>query len=170
MTESRAHDPRRFVRLDVQEQRRLRKRCRVARGDAPAAGEGREARKDHVGVLVCEQVSGGVEMVVGVSQDALFGPVVMAGLGGAVMALGGFVVNHADGLPIVLPIAAGLAAAAGLFVLAGATPAALGLLADMSEAFPSDRGAIMGLYSVFLGVGQIVGSLIPMLSTKPRRV
>jgi predicted MFS family arabinose efflux permease len=51
-------------------------------------------------------------------------------------------------------------AAAGLFVLAGATPAALGLLADMSEAYPSDRGAIMGLYSVFLAVGQIVGSFV----------
>jgi acyl-CoA synthetase (NDP forming) len=34
------------------------------------------------GVLVCEQVSGGVETVVGVSQDDLFGPVVMVGLGG----------------------------------------------------------------------------------------
>ena len=81
-------------------------------------------------------------------------------LGGAVMAVGGFVVNHAEGLPIVLPVLAAIAAAAGLFVLAGATPAALGLLADMSEAFPTDRGAIMGLYSVFLGLGQIVGSLI----------
>jgi predicted MFS family arabinose efflux permease len=30
----------------------------------------------------------------------------------------------------------------------------------MSERFPTDRGAIMGLYSVFLAVGQIVGSLI----------
>jgi predicted MFS family arabinose efflux permease len=30
----------------------------------------------------------------------------------------------------------------------------------MSERFPSDRGAIMGLYSVFLALGQIVGSLI----------
>ena len=48
----------------------------------------------------------------------------------------------------------------GLFVLAGATPAALGLLADISERFPTDRGAIMGLYSVFLAVGQIGGSLI----------
>ena len=47
----------------------------------------------------------------------------------------------------------------GLFVLAGATPAALGLLADMSEPYPRDRGAIMGLYSVFLAVGQIIGSL-----------
>ena len=47
----------------------------------------------------------------------------------------------------------------GLFVLAGATPAALGLLADVSEAYPEDRGAIMGLYSVFLAIGQIAGSL-----------
>jgi len=45
-------------------------------------------------------------------------------------------------------------------VLAGATPAALGLLADMSERFPADRGAIMGLYSVFLAIGQITGALI----------
>jgi len=81
-------------------------------------------------------------------------------LGGAVMAVGGFVVNHAEGLPLVLPVVAGVVAAAGLFVLAGATPAALGLLADMSEAFPTDRGAIMGLYSVFLALGQIGGSLI----------
>ena len=47
----------------------------------------------------------------------------------------------------------------GLFVLAGATPAALGLLADMSEPYPRDRGAIMGLYSVFLALGQITGSI-----------
>ncbi|MGI8703110.1 MAG: hypothetical protein ACR2JZ_01210, partial [Candidatus Limnocylindrales bacterium] len=40
------------------------------------------------------------------------------------------------------------------------TPAALGLLADISERFPTDRGAIMGLYSVFLALGQIAGSLI----------
>ena len=45
-------------------------------------------------------------------------------------------------------------------MLAGATPAALGLLADISERFPADRGAIMGLYSVFLAIGQIAGSLI----------
>ena len=57
-------------------------------------------------------------------------------------------------------VVAGIAAAVGLFVLAGATPAALGLLADMSERFPTDRGAIMGLYSVFLALGQIIGSLI----------
>ncbi|MEP6470330.1 MAG: hypothetical protein ABJC24_11200, partial [Chloroflexota bacterium] len=50
-------------------------------------------------------------------------------------------------------------AAGGLFIMAGATPAALGLLADITESHPADRGAIMGLYSVFLGVGQIVGAL-----------
>ncbi len=47
-----------------------------------------------------------------------------------------------------------------LFVLSGATPAALGLLADVSEGFEEDRSAIMGLYSVFLGVGQVIGAAI----------
>jgi hypothetical protein len=37
------------------------------------------------GILVCEQVDGGVETVVGVSQDPLFGPVVMAGFGGVLI-------------------------------------------------------------------------------------
>ena len=34
------------------------------------------------GILICEQVSGGVETVVGVVQDDVFGPAVMFGLGG----------------------------------------------------------------------------------------
>ena len=59
-----------------------------------------------------------------------------------------------------LALSAALVAAFGLFVLAGATPAALGLLADVSERFPTDRGAIMGLYSVFLAIGQIIGAVI----------
>jgi acetate---CoA ligase (ADP-forming) len=37
------------------------------------------------GVLVCETVTDGVETVVGVSQDPLFGPVVMVGLGGVLV-------------------------------------------------------------------------------------
>ena len=41
-----------------------------------------EEAPDADGVLVCEQVDGGVETVVGVAQDELFGPVVMFGLGG----------------------------------------------------------------------------------------
>src|SRR5678815_5840779 len=80
--------------------------------------------------------------------------------GGATLVGAGLVVNHSMGLPIVILVAAVVVAGAGLFVLAGATPAALGLLADISERFPADRGAIMGLYSVFLAIGQIIGSLI----------
>jgi MFS family permease len=81
-------------------------------------------------------------------------------LGGGGLVGAGIVVNHGLGLPLVALIAAAAVAAFGLFVMAGATPAALGLLADISERFPDDRGAIMGLYSVFLAVGQIVGALI----------
>jgi predicted MFS family arabinose efflux permease len=79
-------------------------------------------------------------------------------LGGAALVGAGMVVNHATALPVI--VVASLVALFGLFVMAGATPAALGLLADVSERFPNDRGAIMGLYSVFLAVGQITGALI----------
>ncbi len=81
-------------------------------------------------------------------------------IGGAVM-LGAFLaINHAAGWPVPAVLAMLAIGAVGLFVLAGATPAAIGLLADMTEAYPDDRGAIMGLYSVFLGLGQIFGSLV----------
>ncbi|HWH23320.1 MAG TPA: hypothetical protein VNW68_00335 [Candidatus Limnocylindria bacterium] len=81
-------------------------------------------------------------------------------LGGGVMVAAGIALNYSAGwgLPVQLALLAPLAG--GLFVLAGATPAALGLLADISEAFPDDRGAIMGLYSVFLAVGQIIGAML----------
>jgi predicted MFS family arabinose efflux permease len=81
-------------------------------------------------------------------------------LGGAVLVGAGLLINHSAGLPMLLALTAGLVAAFGLFVLAGATPAALGLLADVSERYPTDRGAIMGLYSVFLAIGQIIGAVI----------
>jgi MFS family permease len=90
--------------------------------------------------------------------------------GGAVLAVGGLLLNHSEGLPLLIPVAGVLAAAFGLFVLAGATPAALGLLADISERFPADRGAIMGLYSVFLAVGQIAGSLIGGMAADMRGI
>ncbi len=87
-------------------------------------------------------------------------------LGGIGLVGAGLMVNHAGFNAGTDPLIGGAVAAAsfvfvaGLFVLAGATPAAVGLLADVSERFPGDRGAIMGLYSVFLAVGQIGGSLI----------
>jgi MFS family permease len=81
-------------------------------------------------------------------------------LGGATMLVAVALVNHAAEAPLLVVVALLVVAAGGLFVLAGATPAAIGLLADMTESYPDDRGAIMGLYSVFLGLGQIVGSII----------
>jgi predicted MFS family arabinose efflux permease len=79
--------------------------------------------------------------------------------GGGVLAAAALALNHGAGLPPPALAALLVPIVGGLFVLAGATPAALGLLADMSEPYPRDRGAIMGLYSVFLAVGQILGSL-----------
>lgn len=45
-----------------------------------------------------------------------------------------------------------------LLILSGFTPAALTYLADVTESYAADRGSIMGLYSVFLGVGQLLGT------------
>jgi MFS family permease len=81
-------------------------------------------------------------------------------IGGAVMLTAAAAINHVGADPLLLLLVLVAIAAGGLFVLAGATPAAIGLLADMTEAYPDDRGAIMGLYSVFLGLGQIVGSIV----------
>jgi len=86
--------------------------------------------------------------------------IIAVGLAGAfVMIVAAFALNHAAGWGDVLRLGLAGMAAAGLFVMAGATPAALGLLADVTESHPGDRGAIMGLYSVFLGLGQIIGAL-----------
>jgi MFS family permease len=76
------------------------------------------------------------------------------------------IINHAADAPPLFTIALLGLAGGGLFVLAGATPAALGLLADVTEAFPDDRGAIMGLYSVFLGLGQITGAIVGGLAAQ----
>lgn len=80
--------------------------------------------------------------------------------GGALIAVAVALLNHSAGQPWPLLVIYGIALAGGVFVLAGATPAAIGLLADITEAYPADRAAIMGLYSVFLAIGQIAGSLI----------
>jgi MFS family permease len=81
-----------------------------------------------------------------------------------------FLLNHSGDAPVLLQLAAVLVAGAALFVLAGATPAALGLLADVSESYPNDRGAIMGLYSVFLGVGQILGNALAGVAAELRGI
>ena len=87
--------------------------------------------------------------------------IILYGLGGgALLVVAAVAINHSAGMPVPLLLLFGALAVFGLFVLAGATPAAIGLLADVTEAYPDDRGAIMGLYSVFLGLGQIGGAFI----------
>jgi MFS family permease len=87
--------------------------------------------------------------------------IILYGLGGgALLVVGAVAINHSGGQPDLVRLVFLAPIALGVFVLAGATPAAIGLLADVTEAYPDDRGAIMGLYSVFLGLGQIGGSLI----------
>jgi MFS family permease len=69
-----------------------------------------------------------------------------------------FLINHQPALnaPWVLPLA--LLLVVSIMVQSGFTPAALAHLADITENHTSDRGAIMGLYSVFLGLGQFLGA------------
>ena len=47
---------------------------------------------------------------------------------------------------------------AGIFAETSFAPAALAYLADISEDAVKDRGLVMGLYSIFLGLGQILGN------------
>jgi MFS family permease len=46
----------------------------------------------------------------------------------------------------------------GVFLLSGFPPAALNQMAAIADARPGQRGAIMGLYSVVMGIGQFTGS------------
>lgn len=45
----------------------------------------------------------------------------------------------------------------GVFVQSGFTPAALAYLAEIAEEQAEDRGAVMGVYSVLLSIGQLLG-------------
>jgi MFS family permease len=69
-----------------------------------------------------------------------------------------FALNHQPSLqaPLVLPLA--ILLVLSILVQSGFTPAALAYLADITETQNTDRGAIMGLYSVFLGLGQFLGA------------
>lgn len=48
----------------------------------------------------------------------------------------------------------------GIFAESSFAPAALAYLADISEDASKDRGLLMGLYSVFLGLGQLLGGAL----------
>jgi MFS family permease len=47
-----------------------------------------------------------------------------------------------------------------IFAVSSFAPAALAYLADISEDAAKDRGLLMGLYSVFLGLGQLLGGAL----------
>lgn len=87
--------------------------------------------------------------------------VMLIGVGGLFMScLFLFLINHqpAFNAPFVIPLA--LLLVIGTMIQSGFTPAALAHLADITEGHTGDRGAIMGFYSVFLGVGQLIGASI----------
>ncbi len=71
-----------LVRVGVQSAKDVRAAYDELLALAKKAGQraGKKARIE--GVLVCEMVTGGVEMLVGVSHDELFGPVLTVGTGG----------------------------------------------------------------------------------------
>ena len=68
-----------------------------------------------------------------------------------------FLMNHQPALnaPLMVPLA--ILLVLSILVQSGFTPAALAHLADITEPYANDRGAIMGLYSVFLGLGSFIG-------------
>ena len=51
-------------------------------------------------------------------------------------------------------------AAIAVMVESGFTPAAFAYLADLTDAHESSRGTAMGVYSLLLGVGQLVGAVV----------
>ena len=67
------------------------------------------------------------------------------------------VINHQPSIAAPLTMVLAILLILSIMVQSGFTPAALAYLADISETQSADRGAIMGLYSVFLGLGQFMG-------------
>ncbi len=94
--------------------------------------------------------------------------VMLIGLVGLILSCGGlFFINNLGNNPMTL--SADMATRiwflaplviVGVLIMSGFTPAALTHLAAISETLPGKRGAVMGLYSVLLGVGQLVGVFI----------
>ena len=76
-----------------------------------------------------------------------------------VVCLGFFAFNHSTAGRELARWAIGVATAAVIMVESGFTPAALSLLAGVVGS-QSGRGAAMGIYSVLLSVGAILGSLL----------
>jgi MFS family permease len=83
----------------------------------------------------------------------------VGGLGFSSMTL--WALNHVpfDGTHQLVPLLVGLIVI-GIFVESGFTPAALAYLAEIAEERAEDRGSVMGVYSVLLSVGQLLGGAL----------
>jgi len=82
----------------------------------------------------------------------------MGGLFGLCATL--FAINHHAGLSDPMLALDTVLVLAALFVVSGLMPASLTYLADVTEARAHDRGAIMGMYTIFFGAGQFIGTLM----------
>ncbi|HTD79146.1 MAG TPA: MFS transporter [Chloroflexota bacterium] len=83
----------------------------------------------------------------------------VGGLGFTSVAL--WALNHVpfDATHTLVPILVGLVML-GVFVESGFTPAALAYLAEIAEERAEDRGSVMGVYSVLLSIGQLLGGAL----------
>ena len=99
---------------------------------------------------------GFVMPVIGRQATLLIG---VGGLGFTSVAL--WALNHVpfDTTHTLVPLLVGLVML-GVFVESGFTPAALAYLAEIAEERAEDRGSVMGVYSVLLAVGQLLGSAL----------
>jgi MFS family permease len=83
----------------------------------------------------------------------------VAGLGFASLTL--WTLNHVpfNATAAVVPILVVLVMI-GVFIESGFTPAALAYLAEIAEERAEDRGSVMGVYSVLLSIGQLLGGAL----------
>jgi MFS family permease len=84
----------------------------------------------------------------------LFG---VLGLGITVVAMWLLNATPASGADEQVAVLLGLIAV-GIVIESGFTPAALAYLAEIAESHAQDRGSVMGVYSVLLSVGQLLGA------------
>ena len=80
-------------------------------------------------------------------------------IGGVYLACAGLAgLNHGEPANTLLLACSVFFLLLGLFAETSFAPAALAYLADLSEEAARDRGLLMGLYSVFLSLGQLLGN------------
>ncbi len=83
-------------------------------------------------------------------------PTLLVTLLGAIVASFALIgLNHGGAYTVFVPLVM-----AGVFLEAGFVPAALSYLADVSETFAGERGMLMGLYSLVLGLGYLLGNIL----------